>query len=147
MPRPHPIRDCPRARSFKERERRRFAGRTRRWDGRKNEYQSQGSRRVRKREGSCRKVYVSRENYRISEYAEMFYFKKRAIPPCKTQSYSTILSLFDNDSPAIWNTIFSPYIPHSVLAFDERAGKRNSIKPIFSCFFRILISKQGLDII
>ena len=39
----------------------------------------------RQHEGSCRKVYVSRENYQLSVYANMFYFKKRAISQCKTR--------------------------------------------------------------
>lgn len=59
MPRPHPTRDCLRARSFKERERHRFAGRTRRWDGRECEYQRQGSRRVRNAKAPCIELYLA----------------------------------------------------------------------------------------
>lgn len=61
-----------RARSFKERERHRFAGRTRRWDGRECEYQRQGSRRVRNAKAPCIGLYLDWRKLsaiRIYQYA------------------------------------------------------------------------------
>ena len=72
MPRPHPIRNCPRAKSFKERERRRFAGRTRRRDGREDESQRQGNRRVRNAKAPYIEIYLAWRKVtaiRICQYA------------------------------------------------------------------------------
>ena len=104
------------------------------------------SRIARNAKAPCRKVYVSRENCRLSGYTEMLSFKKRTIPPCKT-SHIQRLSLFSHDGPSFRNAIVSPDIPSGVLVLNESSGRSDAIKPVTSCYFGRFISKQGLDII